>query len=67
VVAKCTTRKGRTTPLLAEALTALMAIRLCSDMGLQQVHFEGDTKTIVEEMNHGAENQSSLGMVLEDS
>jgi hypothetical protein len=36
-------------------------------MGLQQVHFEGDAKTIVEEMNRGAENQSSLGMVLEDS
>jgi hypothetical protein len=67
VVAKCTTRKGRTTPLLAEALAMLMAICLCSDMGLQQVHFEGDAKTIVEEMNHEAENQSSLGMVLEDS
>ena len=67
VVAKCTICKGRTTPLLAEALAALMAIRLCNDMGLQQVHFEGDAKTIVEEMNHGAENQSSLGMVLEDS
>jgi hypothetical protein len=28
--------------------------------------FEGDAKTIAEEMNNGTENQSSFGMVLDD-
>jgi hypothetical protein len=36
VVAKSTIRKGQTTPQVAEALAALMAVRLCSDLGLLQ-------------------------------
>lgn len=66
MVAKCTTRKGYPTPLVAEALVAIMAVRLCREMDLQRVHFEGDAKTIVEAMNSGAENRSSIGMVMED-
>jgi ribonuclease HI len=65
-VAKCTLRKGCPSPLVAEALAALMGMRLCREMGLQKVEFEGDAKTIVEAMNHGAEDRSSLGMILED-
>jgi ribonuclease HI len=66
MVAKCTTRKGYPTPLMAEALATIMVVRLCKEMGLQQVHFEGDAKTIVDAMNSRVENRSSLGMVLED-
>jgi hypothetical protein len=34
VVVKCTTHKGCSIPLVAEALAALLAIRLCKEMSL---------------------------------
>ena len=61
VAAKCFTRKGCPSPLVAEALAALLAIQLCKEMGLSQVHFEGDSKSVVDTMNHGEEDWSLSG------
>lgn len=51
IAAKCQTMLGSRDPTLAEEGAVLMAIQLCKTLGFQQVHFEGDTKIVVEGVN----------------
>ena len=57
---------GSRDPTLAEEGAVLMAIQLCKTLGFQQVHFEGDTKIVVEGVNSSKDDWSGKGMLLED-
>jgi ribonuclease HI len=66
VVAKSLVKKGCPSPMVAEALATRLAVSLCIEMGLMQVDFEGDSKSVVDAMNNGGEERSYLGIVAED-
>ncbi|XP_059461774.1 uncharacterized protein LOC132190739 [Corylus avellana] len=66
IVAKCMSRQGHLTPLAAEAYTALMATKQCKAMGLQNIHFEGDAKAVVDAVNSAEEDRSKVGHIIED-
>jgi ribonuclease HI len=66
VAAQCMTVWGRLDPTLAEAGAALKAILFSRSLGLRQVIFEGDTKTVVDGVNLLQDDWSSTGMLLED-
>jgi ribonuclease HI len=52
--------------MLAEASVALMAIQLCKTLGFQRVHFEGDTKIVVNGVKSSEGDWSRKGMLLKD-
>ena len=66
VAAQCMTVWGRLDQTLAEAGATLKAIQLSRLLGLWQVIFEGDTKNVVDGVNLKQDDQSSMGMLLED-
>jgi ribonuclease HI len=66
IATKCQTRLGSLDLMLAEAGAVLMAIQQCKNLGFQRVHFEGDSKIVVEGVNSTKEDWSGKGMVLED-
>jgi hypothetical protein len=53
-------------PVLAEAGVASMVIQLCKTLGFQWVHFEGDTKIIIDGVNSSEGDWSRKSMLVED-
>jgi ribonuclease HI len=66
VAAQCKSFSGCLNPVLAEAGAALMAVQMCKSLGFQRVHFEGDTKTVIDDVNSPESDWSSKGMLVED-
>lgn len=66
VAAKCASRQGLLTLAGAEITGALMAVQLCSNMGLARVHFEGDAKGVIDAINSVDRDLSNLGHVVAD-
>lgn len=66
VAARCMSRMGCPSPLAAEALVALMAVKLSKELGLQNVHFQGDAKSVVDAVNCVEDDRSRMGHVMED-
>jgi ribonuclease HI len=48
----CQKRMSCPSPMVAEALAARLAVCLCDEMGFTQVHFEGDSRSVVDAMNN---------------
>lgn len=66
VVARCKAQKGCPTPLAAEGLATILAVKLCKDLALTNIHLEGDAKNLVEAVRCSEEDRSRDGPVLED-
>ena len=66
VAAWCFTREGVFLPTVAESFAALEAIDLCRNVGLTQVHLEGDAKIIIDAVNCEEVDWSRLDHVVED-
>jgi ribonuclease HI len=47
----------------AEAFAALSATRLCKDLGLDQIHFVGDAKVVVDAVMSGEHDESRRGLL----
>jgi ribonuclease HI len=45
---------------------AFLAIQMCKTMRFSKVHFEGDTKMVVDAVNIGKVDRSSLGLLVDD-
>lgn len=63
---RCTAQVGCLAPAAAEAKVVLLAIQLCREMGLSQVHFEGDAKSVVDSVNSAHVDSSWMGHVVDD-
>ena len=66
VAAQCKSFLGSLNPTLAEAGAALMAVQLCKSLGFQRVHFEGEPKIVIDDVNSPENDWSSKGMLVED-
>jgi ribonuclease HI len=66
LAARYITRLGCLSLEATEAYAALLAIQQCKSLGFLNVHFEGDTKAIVDAVNCGGNNQSRVGHMVED-
>ena len=47
IAAQSKTELGYLEPAMAEAWAALLAIKLCTELGLQQVQLEGDAQKVI--------------------
>jgi ribonuclease HI len=52
--------------MVAEAWGAFLAIQMCKTMRFSKVHFKGDTKMVVDAINIGKVDRSSLGLLVDD-
>ena len=66
IAAQSKTEPGCLDPSAAEARAALLAIRLCVGLGLQQVQLEGDALMVVTGVNSSTVDWSSLGLLIDD-
>jgi ribonuclease HI len=66
VAAKCVSRLGRLAPAAAEALAAMLAIKLCREVGCLRVQFEGDAKGVIDAVNSPEVNNSWMGQAIQD-
>ena len=57
---------GSSSPIVAESLAALEAIKLRRDWGFTRVHLEGDSKTLVDAVNGEEADWSLIRHVVED-
>jgi hypothetical protein len=67
IAAMCKTRMGVLEPVTREAYAAYHAVRLCRDLGVQNLLLEGDAKQIVEAINLGTGTWSRFGHLIEDT
>ncbi|XP_059456501.1 uncharacterized protein LOC132186539 [Corylus avellana] len=66
LAAECVVQEGCLASAVAEAKAFLLAIRLCHDLCLTQVHFEGDAKSVIDSVNSEAKDCSWMGHIIED-
>jgi ribonuclease HI len=64
VAAQCNSFLGSLDPTLAKAGAVLMAIQQCKTLGFRWVHFEGDTKFVVDGVNSSKGDWSRKGMLV---
>ncbi|XP_059436153.1 uncharacterized protein LOC132169082 [Corylus avellana] len=60
------TRRGFLDPTSAETLAAIMAVQLCTEMGMKQVQLEGDAKVVVDAVNSLLPDESATGHLTKD-
>jgi hypothetical protein len=65
--ARCVLQEGCFDPPVAKAMAILLAIRTCRDMCLTKVQFEGDAKGVIDSVNLGETDNSSMGHIIEDN
>lgn len=63
---KSLTCHGFLDPTTAETMAATMAVQLCYEMGIMQVHLEGDAKNVVDDVNSMVLDESDKGHLMED-
>ncbi|XP_059446805.1 uncharacterized protein LOC132178381 [Corylus avellana] len=66
LAAKCVTQAGCLAPAAAKAMAFLLAIRLCHELCLPQVHFEGDAKAVIDAVNSKEKDSCWMGHIIED-
>jgi ribonuclease HI len=64
--ARCVTKQGCLNPAVGEAKAVLAAFQFCRELGIQQVHFEGDAKGVVDAIRSEAVDRGWMGHVIED-
>ncbi|XP_059459795.1 uncharacterized protein LOC132189203 [Corylus avellana] len=64
--AGCVVQNGCLAPAAAEAMVILLAIRLCHELSLSRVHFEGDAKSMIDSVNSVETDNSWMGHIIED-
>jgi ribonuclease HI len=52
--------------VVGEALAVLAAFQFCRELGIQQVHFEGDAKGVVDAIRSEEVDRGWMGHVIED-
>ncbi|XP_040996099.1 uncharacterized protein LOC121242276 [Juglans microcarpa x Juglans regia] len=65
-VVLATQRNFVTSAYLAERYALLRAVNLCTDLGFENVEFEGDAKAVVDAVNATASDSSWSGQIIED-
>ncbi|XP_059449570.1 exopolygalacturonase-like [Corylus avellana] len=66
ITAECKTLLGCRDPSVAEARAALMAIYMCKDLRLRQVHLERDTQVVVSAVNCSMTDWSRMELLVGD-
>jgi ribonuclease HI len=66
VLAGYTPRMGCPDSSMAEALSALRAIKLCKERGVTKIHLEGDATVVIEALLSSDEDRSPMGNIIED-
>ena len=59
-------RRGCPSPYAAEGLAAILAVKLCKELALTNIHVEGDAKNVVKAVMCSKEDRSRDSSVLED-
>jgi ribonuclease HI len=67
MAAQCCVRMGVADRVVAEAMAAMNALRLCIDQGLSNICIEGDAKNVVEAVQPETINWSKIGHVMADA
>lgn len=62
----CRSQRGLLTPSAAEALACLLAIQLCSELGFQRVHLEGDSKGVIDAVLSSEKTYCREGHLIDD-
>jgi ribonuclease HI len=65
-VARCVTKQVCLHPAVAEAMALLEAFRLCRDLGIRQITFEGDAKGIVDAVFSDEVDRGWMGHMIAD-
>lgn len=66
VWARCMSCRGYPSPKATEGIATIMAVKLCKELDLTNIHLEGDAKNVVEAINGNEEDRSRDGHVMEE-
>lgn len=66
LVSLCSSKEGHYSPVATEILALWRAMRLCADLHMENVIFEGDALMVVKAVNSEMESWEWFGQMVED-